>query len=101
MTAIHQQKGQHCGHENGSADVQNPSEVGTTLRSACQTWLGYRAMTVLPFDLATGRSFLGDGFARIMRRMVVSPRCSPARQRNWASFVYPRFGQVTLKRRTM
>ena len=36
-TAIHQQKGQRCGNEKGSQEVQKPSDVGTVVRSECQT----------------------------------------------------------------
>jgi len=34
---IHQQKGQRCGNEKGSQEVQKPSDVGTVDRSECQT----------------------------------------------------------------
>ena len=37
ITASHQQNGQHCGNANGDHDVQKPAEVGTVVRSTCQT----------------------------------------------------------------
>jgi hypothetical protein len=36
-TAIHQQNGHCCGNAQGSHEVQNPEEMGTALRSTCQT----------------------------------------------------------------
>ena len=43
-TATHQQNGQHWGSANGSHGAQKPADVGTTVRSTCQTWLGRLAV---------------------------------------------------------
>ena len=43
--ATHQQKGQRCGRAKGSHVTQNPP-IGTVVRSTCQTWLGYLAVTM-------------------------------------------------------
>ena len=44
-TATHQQNGRHWGKAKGSHGVQKPSDVGTAVRSTCQTWLGCLAVT--------------------------------------------------------
>ena len=36
-TATHQQNGQHWGNANGNHGAQKPTDVGTVVRSRCQT----------------------------------------------------------------
>ena len=43
--ATHQQNGQHWGNANGNHGAQKPTDVGTAVRSTCQTWLGRFAVT--------------------------------------------------------
>jgi hypothetical protein len=75
-TATHQQNGQHWGSANGNHGAQKPTEVGTAVRSTCQTWLGLLAVTTRMDGAASPG--LGSGSSFNIRPTVVTPRCSPA-----------------------
>ena len=69
------QNGQHCGSVKGSHGVQKPP-VGTTVRSTCQTWLGYLAVTTRSLPLASGTAAGGfwQGSSLRIRCTVVTPK---------------------------
>ena len=98
-TATHQQNGQHCGRANGNQEAQKPDTIGTVVRSRCQTWLGFLAVTTRPVEtsdcLATGR-----GGSLNIRPTVVALRCNPARASVWAILTLPMVGQRVFNRCT-
>src|SRR3990172_4690633 len=98
-TATHQQNGQSWGNENGGQEVQNPDDVGMTVRSTCQTWFGCLAMTTVPGD-SSSHSGSGSLSSRRIRPMVVAPRCNLARQRVSAMRTLPMGGHRALRRWT-
>ena len=63
-----------CGKAMGSHEHQNPSDVGTVVRSVCQIWLGRRAWMPAA-DFANARlSFRRGGGMCSIRATVVVPR---------------------------
>ena len=88
MTLTHQQNGHCCGSEYGDHDVQNPEDVGITVRSTFQTWLGRFAITTWPEETSSSS---GSGILSSLRicPTVISPRCKPARHRVSAIRTFP------------
>jgi hypothetical protein len=86
----------------GNQEHQRPRPVGTTVRSMCQTWSQYLAVTTRPLlvALVAGRGFGAASSLRI-RPTVVVPRCSPARAKVWAIFIFPIEGHRVFSRWTM
>ena len=75
--ATHQQNGQHWGNANGNQGAQKPADVGTAVRSTCQTWLGCLAVTTRVLGGSSAGLDCGSSFK--IRPTVVTPRCNPAR----------------------
>ena len=86
----------------GNHGTQKPRPVGTMEWSMPQTWLGWRATTVLPESClvsdGAGTGVFGFGFgpSRSMRSTVLAARCRPQRARSWAIRVLPMAGHAAL-----
>ena len=98
-TATHQQNGQHWGNANGNHGAQKPNDVGTAVRSTCQTWLGRFAVTTRVDGAASPRPGCGSSFK--IRPTVVTPGCNPARHSVSAILTFPILGLRVFRRCTM
>ena len=74
-TVTDQQNGHHWGNANGNHGAQKPTDVGTTVRSTCQTWLGRLAVTTRVHGAASPGSDCGFSFK--IRPTVVTPKMQP------------------------
>ena len=84
------------GGVNGNHGAQKPADVGTAVRSTCQTWLGRFAVTMRVDGAApSGR---GGGVSFKIRPTVVTPRCSPARHNVSAILTFPMLGFRVFRR---
>ena len=85
-----------------------PRPVGTRVKSRCQTWLAYLAVTTfgLPsIPPAAGPVFLAGGEGGLppslsIRPTVLAPRCRPARTSVWAILTLPMAGLSVFSRCT-
>src|SRR5512144_1882449 len=68
--ATHRQKGHTCGLAKGTQGIQKPSAVGTVVKSTCQTWSGWRAVTTRDSIRGAKRGLGRRGFCSILRTVV-------------------------------
>ena len=89
-------KGQHWGNAKGNHGAQKPADVGTAVRSTCQTWLEPLAVTTREHGAASPGPDCGASFN--IRPTVVTPRCSPDRHSVSAILTLPMLGFRVFRR---